>query len=223
MNISRYLSLLLILLAAGKGPALAEPDSTFIPALRAGLDVSSIARHLMEPAARTLEATIDWEWRKNWFAAAEAGTLQVGVDKSSHNYQANGWFFRLGADYNFLKRPDPTHQDVVVASLRYGYGSLRHEAPFVRITDPFWGSLETVIPTESFSAHWLEFGGGLKTRIGRHFFLGWSVRTRFLISRKGGEQMDPYTISGYGRSDRNTVVMMHYALYYRIPLRAISQ
>jgi hypothetical protein len=216
MNTSRFLFLLLLTAVSSKLPG--QPDTLFRPSLRVGFDVSAMARSFLAPEVRVLEVSSDLEWRENWFAAIEGGMVDIDMERSTHSYEAGGWFLRFGADYNFLHKKDAIHQDLVIASVRYGMGRLTHMAPLIVVSDPYWGDYSTSMESGRHLGHWLEFGGGLKTRIGRNFFMGWSVRTRFLITQSRESLITPYMLPGYGRSGKNTTVMLHYSLYYRIPL-----
>jgi hypothetical protein len=216
MSTSRFLFLLLL---TGLSASLyGQTETLFRPSLRVGYDVSALARRFLEPEVRSTEFWADWEWQRNWFAAIEGGLLDVSMEKPSHTYEAGGWFLRIGADYNFLDRKDAIHQDLVIASARYGIGSMNQQAPHIVISDPYWGDFVTSMPAERHLAHWLEIGGGVKTRIGRDFFMGWAIRTRFLLSQSSEGQINPLVIPGYGRPRGNTSVMLHYTLYYRLPL-----
>ncbi len=219
MNIFKYLFLIPFLAISQVGMTEEVNDTLFVPSVRLGIDISGFARHLIEPETITGEITLDVEWRKSHFFAIEAGLLEVDVEKETHVYQADGYFIRIGADFNILERNPDSPNDVLLASLRYGYGKLEHEAPFVLIPSPYWGARETVIPAESYQAHWLEAGIGLKTEIWNNIFLGWSLRGRLMISDTSAPAMDPYFISGFGKSGNNTSLSFHYQLMYRLPLR----
>ncbi len=219
MNIFKYLFLIPFLAISLTAMAEAENDTLFVPSLRLGVDVSGFARHLIEPETITGEITLDLEWRKSHFFVAEGGLLQVDVEKETHIYQADGYFIRIGADFNILERNPDSPNDVVLLSLRYGYGKLEHEAPFIMIASPYWGNRETAISAESYRAHWLEAGIGLKTEIWRDIFMGWSLRGRLMLSDTSSPAMDPYFVSGFGKSGNNTNLTLHYHVMYRVPLR----
>ncbi len=209
----------LLTMVAYSLPLLPANDTLFAPSIRVGLDVSGLARHLLEPEVMDSELSVDIEWRKNHFLALEAGLVSVNVDKESHRYQSDGFFFRLGPDFNVLGRGDHNPNDLVLLSFRYGYGRLKQEAPFILISDPYWGDFEDALDSESYQAHWLEAGLGLKAEVFRHFFVGWALRGRLLVARSSRTGMDPYIISGYGKHSGSTNLMLHYHLMYRIPLR----
>jgi hypothetical protein len=215
MSTSRFLFLLLL---TSFSPSLyGQEEFPFRPALRVGYDVSALARRFFEPEVRTLEISADYEWQRNWFAALEGGLLDVSMAKPSHTYEAGGWFLRVGADYNFLERKDANHQDLVIATARYGFGSMDQQAPHIMVSDPYWGDHLTSIPGERHLAHWLEIGGGVKTRIVNNLFMGWGIRARFLLSQSRESLINPLTIPGYGRPQGNSSIMLHYTLYYRFP------
>ncbi len=214
------LAVLLFLLAAMMPVAQAETktDTIFTPSLRLGIDVSGFARQFIETETLPLEFSVDFEWRENFFAAAESGYLRVDVNRDTHRYQAGGYFVRAGTDFNILRGSEHNPNDVLIISLRYGYGKLEHEAPHIVIQDPFWGNFVTNAEKESYSMHWLEAGIGMKAEIWNNFFMGWTLRGRVRLSRTADPNMEPYFVSGFGKSN-NTAVMFHYSVYYRIPLK----
>ncbi len=217
MNILKYLFLIPFLLTSS-GLA-AENDTLFTPSVRLGVDLSGFARHMVEPETLTGEVSLDVEWRKSHFAVIEAGLLQVDVEQETHRYQADGYFIRMGADFNILERNPEYPNDLLLASIRYGYSNLTHESPFIVIPDPYWGDHHTAVPGERYHAHWLEAGIGMKTEIWRQIFLGWSLRGRLLLTSTSDPEMEPYFIGGYGQSGSNTRLSLHYSIMYRIPLR----
>ncbi len=216
MNILKYIFLILALLSTSVAVT-AQNDTIFKPAVRLGLDVSGFARQLIEAETLPVEFSFDYEWRKKYFAAAEAGWLNVDVNRDTHRYNAQGYFFRTGIDIGILGGDVHNPNDHVLLSLRYGYGRLKQEAPYILISDAYWGDYETSVDPETYHAHWLEAGLGMKTSIWNNLFLGWSLRGRVRISSTSDPNMEPYFISGFGRSN-NAALMLHYSIYYRFPL-----
>ncbi len=216
MNILRYIFLILALLSTSL-TAKAQNDTIFKPAVRFGLDLSGFARQLIETETIPVELSFDYEWRKKYFAAAEAGWLNVDANRETHRYNAKGYFFRTGIDIGILGGDVHNPNDHVLLSVRYGYGRLRQEAPYILISDAHWGDYETSVDPETYHAHWIEAGLGMKTSIWNNLFLGWSLRGRIRIASTSDPNMEPYFISGFGRSN-NAALMLHYSIYYRFPL-----
>ncbi len=216
MNILKYIFLILALLSTSIAVP-AQNDTIFKPAVRLGLDVSGFARQLIEAEMLPVEISFDYEWRQNYFAAVEAGWLNVDVNRDTHRYNAQGYFFRTGIDIGILGGEASNPNDHVLLSVRYGYGRLSQEAPYILISDGYWGDYETSVDPETYHAHWLEVGLGIKTSIWSNLFLGWSLRGRVRVASTSDPNMEPYFISGYGRSN-NAALMLHYSIYYRFPL-----
>ncbi len=216
MNILKYIFLILVL-SATKLLAASQQDTLFTPSVRFGVDVSGFVRQIWERETLPVEFSADVEWRKNHFIAAEAGWLNVKVEKETHQYFASGYFFRAGADFNILDRAPEHPNDVLLLSIRYGFGKLEHEAPMIIISNPLWGDYQTSVEAEAYYTHWLEAGIGMKSEIFNNVFLGWSLRDRLRTSSASDLMMEPYRISGFGKS-QNTTLTFHYSVLYRFPL-----
>jgi hypothetical protein len=214
MNTLRYSSLLLLLLVSLS--LTAQNDSVFSPRLRLGADISGLARYYFEPEIIAWELAADYEWRENWFVAAESGALHIDILRETHNYRAQGAFFRLGMDYNVLQNDILNDLGIVIVSARYGFGQLSQEAPTILISMPNWDPFTTDLSKEPFYAHWLDIGGGIKTRLFGQVYMGWNLRIRFMMHQTPSPGMDPYMISGFGKNTGKAPVMVHYYLYYRI-------
>jgi hypothetical protein len=187
----------------------------FRPTVSLGYDLSGLARNYFEPEVMVHGISGSFEWQPNWFAAIEAGNLDVAIARETHNYDARGLFFRAGVNYNLLQKNPSMKGEEIFLSFRYGFGTLSHEAPRIIINDPYWGSVEGAFEAARYSAHWAEIGGGLKTKLFWNLYLGWDLRIRLMLARKPGSDMDPYYISGFGKNDGNTSVMLHYSLFYK--------
>ncbi len=199
--------------------AASENDTIFHPALRIGVDVSGFARQIIEPEVFPIEVSVDFEWRENLFAVVEGGMLTANMERETHQYTADGFFGRAGADYNLLQLITDPSNDAILVSLRYGYSRFRQEAPLIIIPDGYWGDHQTSVDADTYQAHWMEAGIGLKTEVFRNFFIGWSLRGKILLSATSEPEMDPYYVGGYGSSGGNTAMTLHYSLYYRFPIR----
>ncbi|MFP4064255.1 MAG: DUF6048 family protein [Bacteroidales bacterium] len=220
MNIFKYLFLIPAMVTAmNLSLAASENDTIFHPALRFGVDVSGFARQIIEPEVFPIEASVDFEWKENFFAVAEAGMSTVNMEKDTHRYIADGYFGRAGADFNLLHYITAPSNDVILVSLRYGYSRSRQEAPLVIISDNYWGDHQTAVDADIYQAHWIEAGIGLKTEIFRSLFIGWSLRGKILLSDTSDPEMDPFYVGGYGGSGSATAMTLHYSLYYRFPIR----
>lgn len=216
MNILSLLLLIPLMASSLVTRANTDTDTLFHPSLKIGVDVSGFARNLLEPETMAFEISADLEWQKNWFAAIEAGFLDIDIKKTTHNYKAEGYFLRAGIDYNLLQKNMEENPGIVYGLLRYGVSNTKHEAPEINIHNPYWGGVSTSIPSEVIWSHWFELGGGLKTRLAGNFYVGWTLRARFLMAKSSPLAMEPYYIAGFGKFDDKPSVMVHYYIYYKI-------
>jgi hypothetical protein len=216
-NISKYFFILILVISL---PAKAQEKADtliFRPALSLGYDISGLVLNLIEPEVFLHGISAGFEWRPSWIAALEVGNMDIGVERESHTYDAKGVFFRAGVNYNLLQKNPKMPGEEIFLSFRYGFGTLTHEAPRIIINDPYWGQIEGSFEKAGYSAHWAEIGGGLKTRLFWHFYLGWDLRLRLMLARNPGSEMNPYYISGFGKNKGNSAVMLHYSVYYKFP------
>ena len=190
----------------------------FQPSVRIGFDVASSLNRIWQPGVKQLEFALDGEFMPNWFAAAEAGHLDINVERETFDYTSNGLFFRVGADYNVLRKREQKSNDVILLFFRYSFASLTHSSDRIHITDPYWGNFDTSFDPEKLNSHWVELGFAIKTELFSNIFIGWAVRGKYLIYKSKESMVDPYIIPGFGSiSKNNTAYSMHYGIFYRIP------
>lgn len=217
-NISKYFFLLALVLSTASQAQVAD-TLVFRPSLSLGYDVSGMARRFFEPNVFMHGVSAGIEWRPNLTAIVELGTLNIDINKETHTYLSRGFFVRTGLNYNLLQRRLSMPGEELFVSVRYGFGSLTHEAPFILIDDPYWGPFETMQQPAGYTAHWAEIGGGLKTKLFWNIYIGWDLRVRMKLAHKSEVDMEPYYISGFGKGENNSAVMLHYSVYYKIPFK----
>jgi hypothetical protein len=188
------------------------------PFIRLGFDVSALGRQLAEKEVRQFEFSLDTEMWYNWFTIIEGGFMNVAAEREGFSYSANGFFTRVGADYNLLKRPDTKQNDQVLIGVRYAYSLTRHEAPFYFIPDAYWGDYDGVLNKSNYNVHWLEFNGGVRTEVFKNLFLGWSIKARVRLYSSRDPELNPYYIPGFGHGKRRNPAMIHYSILYKFGL-----
>ncbi len=225
MNISRYSLLFLLTIANISAHALTSENAdtlvrepAVVPFVRLGVDVSSIARSLVEPEVQQFELSIDSELIRNWFFTLEGGISRVNSQQEDFTYNSQGYFFKAGADYNLLGRPHALQNDLVILGLRYAYGGLSHEAPEFFIANPYWGDTTDELAPGNYHQQWIEFVGGVKTELFKNLFLSWTLRTRVRLNDWGNTELEPYYIGGFGHGRRKAPLVVQYSVLYRFGL-----
>ncbi len=211
-----YFTLILVKLLV-PGEAYSQKDTTYRYSVRFGAEVSYPARMIFEPETQQYEASLDFEFSKNWFGAIEAGMIRVDIRREDFDYYSDGWFFRSGVDFNVLGREMLKNNDIVYFGIRYGYGKQVQGADDVVVSDGYWGTFTTSVEKTDFDVHWAELAGGVKTELFANIFIGWSVRLRLIVSGADLSPMQPYRIGGFGMGAKKTAFDFNYSIFYRIP------
>lgn len=157
-------------------------------------------------------ADIDF-WR--YYLTVETGKWAMNTE-GNEPYDNNGTYFRVGVDINFLLK-DPDRNMFFIGG-RYGHSDFS-ETLHTNQIDSVWGAQSVLLHNDDVKAHWLEITAGLKVKIWRWFWMGYTARYKFGLSTKGNGELESYDVPGYGRTFRDTSWGFNYQLYVRIPLR----
>lgn len=184
---------------------------------RFGLDLSRFVMTAFQPADRWgWEVQADYPYKGNFFPTVEAGMMWLDDERENFHYESDGMYGRVGLDMNILKFDGLSDNDVLTLGFRYGYSRFNQSASDINYSN-FWGNWDSSIPEEKMSAHWGELVFGMKGEVFRNFFIGWSLRIKFLLSQTQSEELDPYIIPGLGKNTIDFPVDFSYGIYYRLP------
>lgn len=226
MKISRILSfilnsifLLLIHSANAQEVAVEKEKLTNENGLSFGIDLAPFIITAFDSDRKGVEFVARYLFKKKWFVIGELGFENVGFEDVHYDYNSNGGFLRLGADYNFFKVDEPGNNDNITFGLRYGIGTQSHESPRYTILDDYWGDYTGKFGLSSVTSHWVEFVGGIRTEVLKNFYMGWTIRLKTLMAVGNSNELKPYTIPGYGRGDKSVNLGFTYTLEYYIPFK----
>lgn len=140
-----------------------------------------------------------WNWL---FPVAEFGVGFADSHPEDSNFRYRGlpsFYGKIGFNYNFLYKSSPEYQ--VFVGFRAGYSAFRYRISDIDITSGYWGQTNLFdLPTQHAQCWYGEALAGLKVRIYRNFFMGWTLRYRFKFSEKQGAESKPWFVPGYGAS-----------------------
>ena len=135
--------------------------------------------------------------------------VEVGLGVSNHTdetsnitYKTHSPYFRLGADYNFLK--DVHSGNRLFGGLRFAYSSYKFDIAGSALKDPIYG---TIVPFQmngvKSNSFWSEVVFGAEAKVWRFLHLGWSVRYKLQV-HKGRTVVDnAWYVPGYGKYGAN--------------------
>ena len=197
-----------------------HPDSVkgkFIPTgVRFGAEAINIVRTFTGDDLTELTFIADVDFYR-YFLNVEFGVFErTRQNAIGQTYDISGTYFRVGPEVNFLKK-DP-EKCALFFGLRYGWTSLDDE---LRYSSPsgFYPTDENVISNSGLSASWFEMVTGLKVKIWKYLWLGYTARFKFGVDTFERNELIPHEIPGFGRADETVIWDFDYWLMFRIPIR----
>ena len=187
--------------------------------LSLGIDVSPFVQKIFDHDRTGLAFIGRYGFKDRWYANAEIGYENINKSKADYDYNSNGTFLRVGIDYDILNVGKWQDNDNIFLGLRYGYSWQSHSSDKIVVVDSYWGDLNTSIGSTSVNSHWVETLFGLRSEMFPNFYMGWSVRARFLLTASHQGIMEPYYVAGYGLFDNKVNFGFTYTLEYQIPFK----
>ena len=216
--------LMSLLLSAGCGYAQSGADTIAIDTVKnkylptgvkIGFDAIAYTKSRFQKNFDAWEVTGDVDFHR-YYLTFEYGGSARNLHADSTSYANDGSYWRVGIDVNFLtKDPD---QNVFFLGARYGrsrYG----ESMSVVTYDPIWGYLSDNYYHSGVTASWVELTAGLRVKIWKLFWLGYTGRLKFGLSTAGSPEMLSHDVPGFGRTDKETTWGFNYYVMIRLPLR----
>lgn len=215
----KYFFNLLFLLAVVE-PAFSQVSRYAPTAVRVGADPGTFAYMLFSETRGFWEFEADMDVDR-FFVVANYGLSTYKLDEETFKYTNDGSYMRLGADMNFLNK-DP-NLNVAFFGLRYSFSSFTDELEYntSAIIQKYSGWPETIQNTSNsrVKANWFEMVTGLKIRVVKQLYLGFTLRYKLFMNTNGAEDLRPYYIPGFGKNIGTSSFGFNYYVSYRLPFR----
>lgn len=159
------------------------------------------------------EALVHVNLLNKYFPTVEAGYAQVShTAKNEASFVGGGVFSRVGVDFNLMKKNKDSGY-FFLGGLRFGMAQQKFSITGIHITDGYWNTSQIVSYPDSHKFDcWAELVGGTHVRIYKGLNMGWSVRFKFLITRKE-EVLHTWYIPGFGYKENTTFGFNYYIGY----------
>jgi hypothetical protein len=180
---------------------------SFLPTgIRFGTDILALAKTGYDDTFDGWELNADVDFYRYYFA----------LDYGYWARDNGGDYIRLGVDVNFLtKDPD---KNMFFFGMRYGRSAFSEDLTINEI-DPVWGPINTTLTNSNVSGQWFELTTGLRVKIWKVIWLGYTARLKFGLSTGDTPNMLPNDVPGYGRADQDSYWGFNYQLFIRLPVR----
>ena len=183
--------------------------------LRFGTDVFALVRTVTQEGYRGWELNADADIYR-YFLALDFGSSAMDKKSETDHYENSGTYFRIGGDFNFLKKD--VDKNALFLGLRYARSKFSEDMTIVG-TDPVWGAYQDVYTNKNATASWIEATGGLKVRIWKMLWLGYTARFKFGVKASENPDMVSHDIPGFGSFEEKTTWGFNYQMFFTIPLK----
>ena len=163
---------------------------------------SLVSSGLQKGETYSMEGGVQVNLKNKYFPIFElgfAGANKTSVDEIG--FKANGLFGRLGVDFNLRKskKTSKPSNNLFMAGMRLGMTSFAYDITNIKITDDYWGGSEQLdFKNQTTTKVWYEIVVGVKVEVIKNTYMGWSVRSKNLLSKDAVSEVFPWYIPGYG-------------------------
>jgi hypothetical protein len=183
--------------------------------IRIGTDAIALIKSQTQSNYSGWEVNADVDFNR-FYLAYDRGTWSRNFHSDSTQYSNSGNYWRLGADVNFLlKDPD---RNMFFVGFRYGKSTFS-ENMSIENYDKTWGKSVQNYVNQNASAKWKEITTGLRVKMWKFIWMGYTARFKFGMKPSGNLVMLPTDVPGYGRTNKETAWGFNYQIFFRIPFR----
>ena len=195
-----------------------KPDSLkvkFYPrSIRFGTDLITLVKGQAQSNFSGWEVNGDVDCGKVYIAADLGSWGRSYQLPLNGNYDNQGTYWRFGADVNLLKK-DPD-RNMFFVGVRFAHAAY-HESSLIILSYPYFGDIQKVYDNTNVTASWGELTAGLRVRVWKELWMGYTGRLKFAASVKGDTEIKSYDIPGYGVTAKGYTWGFNYQIFWRIP------
>jgi hypothetical protein len=220
---SLFLCMLTLNCLAQKTKKIIQKDNTpLFNGLTIQGDVASVASSLLSNGETySYEAAAQVDLKHKFYPIFELG--YAGANKTSNdnvNFKTNGLFGRVGVDLNLLspKKDEKPTSNLFLAGIRFGMSNFPYSITNVLISDNYWGGTEsTNFDNKNATKLWYEIVVGVRVEVFKNIFMGWSVRSKNMLSQDVAGEVSPWYVPGFG-TNTGSNWGFNYTIGYKIQI-----
>jgi hypothetical protein len=185
--------------------------------IRIGTDLISLGKSQFQDNFTGWEINADIDFYR-YFLALDYGSWGRTFTSDSGHYSNDGTYWRAGVDINFLVKD--IDRNMFFIGFRYGRANFSEDLN-VYVQNYFVDdSFVTLNYSHSgIKAHWFELTSGLRVKVWKMIWMGYTARFKFGLKYGSSENIIPSDVPGYGRTEKDSYWGFNYQLFFRIPLR----
>lgn len=200
---------------AQEGDTVKVKRNKYMPTgVRLGTDVVALIRDTYDETFKGWELNGDVDFDR-FYLAVDFGKWARTYTPDGNDYSNDGTYYRVGADVNFLtKDPD---KNMFFIGARYGRSGFSETLITTKI-DPVFGDISSVYTNDNLTGSWFELTTGLRVKMWRMIWLGYTARFKFGLNTNETGDMMPHDVPGFGRTDKESTWGFNYLILVRLPL-----
>ncbi|MCW5912744.1 MAG: hypothetical protein KIT62_16865 [Cyclobacteriaceae bacterium] len=186
--------------------------------VRIGTDLIAIGKTIAQSPLQSWEITADVDLGR-YYPTLELGGWSREAKLVNGLYNNEGKYFRVGADINFLlKDPD---RNMFFIGFRYGRAQYSESVNYT-ISPDLFPVVQQSASNPVATAGWVELTTGLRVKVWRGFWMGYTGRMKFLPHTKDTPGFDSYDIPGFGLPFKKLYWGFNYQVFWRMPFKKVS-
>jgi hypothetical protein len=184
--------------------------------IRIGTDLISIVKTQYQTDFSGWEVNADADFHRNYLAA-DFGSGSRTFQSDSGTYSNDGTYWRVGVDVNFLVKD--VDRNMFFLGARYARANFSEDLT-VYAFNQFTKTYENLNYDHSgVNARWFELTTGLRVKIWKALWMGYTARFKFGLKYDETENIIPSDVPGYGRTNDDSYWGFNYQIFIRIPVR----
>ncbi len=189
--------------------------------LRIGVDLYNPIGTFIDADRKGFELVGDYRISKNYYVAAELGTIEKTREEDFINFTTNGQYIKAGIDYNAYENWLDMENSIYFG-FRYGFSTFKQTLNSATLnSSPFLPQqpLDAPIIYDNLNAHWVELIIGMKVETLNNLYLGFSFSGKKMVSTKEPDNFKNLFVPGFNRVFlNNSGFGFNYTISYLIPI-----
>ena len=195
----------------------AKPKKDYIPTgFRVGTDLIDLGKTISGNTFTGWEVNSDVDFA-NYYLTADVGTWGKDILIKNGDYKNSGTYYRAGIDINFLGS-DPD-KNMFFIGFRAGHSFFNESVTYHTTPSHLYSPLDTTSTNPSASGNWGELTNGLRVKVWKGLWLGYTARMKFAPTVHGSPNFATYDMPGYGVIQNSPWWGFNYQIFWRFAWR----
>jgi hypothetical protein len=193
-----------------------KPKKDFRPTgFRVGTDLIDIGKTLATNTFTGWELNGDVDFA-NYYFTVDVGKWGKDILIENGDYTNSGTYYRVGVDINLLgKDPD---RNMYFIGFRAGHSAFNESVNYINAPLHLF-TPDTTNSTNNATGNWGELTTGLRVKIWKGLWLGYTARMKFAPTVHGNSNFVTYDMPGYGVVQNSIWWGFNYQVFWRFAWR----